>query len=322
MKRALQILLFIIIGCAALISFWPKETIDWTVHFDEAEIGDDIDAYLAAREAEVDGITPGAEKRVDWIGAPGQKAEYAIVYLHGFSATSQEIAPVPELIANDIGANVYYARLAGHGRDGQAMAEATAGAWYNDLHEALAIGRRIGERVIVVTASTGGTLASFAAIDINLARNIDGIVFISPNFGMKAPGSFLLNWPFARSFVPLLIGEERSWEPFNEEHGKWWTTSYPTQAVFPLANLVRNAVLLNFKDVFTPAFFIYMAEDEVVDAAETDRIAEAWGGAKTIWKPEPQDGMDPSNHVIAGDIMSPAMTAPVAQRISTWIKDL
>lgn len=38
--------------------------------FDPGRIGDDLDAYFAAREAQYKDIKPGTEKRVIWAGAP------------------------------------------------------------------------------------------------------------------------------------------------------------------------------------------------------------------------------------------------------------
>ena len=43
------------------------------------------------------------------------------------------------------------------------MEQADVNAWLNDLAEAVAIGREIGNRVIVIGTSTGGTLATFGA---------------------------------------------------------------------------------------------------------------------------------------------------------------
>ena len=58
-----------------------------------------------------------------------------------------------------LGANLFYTRLTGHGQDGAAMAEGSVNAWINDYAEAMAIGRAIGDKVVVIGTSTGASLA-------------------------------------------------------------------------------------------------------------------------------------------------------------------
>ena len=53
------------------------------------------------------------------------------------------------------------------------------------MAEAYAIGRRIGRRTIIIATSTGGTLAAAAALDAVAMRNVAGIVFVAPNFGLQ-----------------------------------------------------------------------------------------------------------------------------------------
>ena len=54
----------------------------------------DLDSYLAASEAQFSDIVPNTEKTIIWASEPGQKTDIAVVYLHGFSATRQETAPL------------------------------------------------------------------------------------------------------------------------------------------------------------------------------------------------------------------------------------
>ena len=88
-----------------------------------------------------------AAKRIVWAGAAGQKTPLAVIYVHGFSASAEEIRPVPDEVAKALGANLFYTRLAGHGRSGDAMAEPLAGDWIEDMAEAMAILQKLsGER--------------------------------------------------------------------------------------------------------------------------------------------------------------------------------
>ena len=82
-------------------------------------------AWLRKAESAYDDIKPGAERTIQWADpdAP-QKTPISLIYFHGYSATRQEVSPVCEQVGEAIGANVYFTRLAGHGRSDDAMAEA------------------------------------------------------------------------------------------------------------------------------------------------------------------------------------------------------
>lgn len=107
----------------------------------------DLSGWLAEREAAID---PDLAARIEWADAPDAQTEIAIVYLHGFSASPREIAPVPQHVAKALGANLFLARLTGHGQDGAALATASAEDWWRDTAEALAVGQRLGRRVVVI----------------------------------------------------------------------------------------------------------------------------------------------------------------------------
>lgn len=229
---------------------------------------------------------------------------------------------MPDNVARALGANLVFTRFRGHGRDGEAMAEARAGDWMADVAEALAIGRKVGQEVIVIATSTGGTVAAVAAHDQGLMRDVKGIAFVSPNFGLKAAGAKLLTMPGARYWVPLVAGRTRAFEPRNDRHAQEWTTSYPMEAVMPLAALVKHAAGLDYGAVSVPALFYYSEEDAVLDASAADAVREDWGGPVTHAVPELGPGVDPAAHVIAGDILSPGNTEAATEVILDWIGEL
>lgn len=317
-----RLLLALLIAGGLVWAFAPREPVDLGIEFTAESLGPDLEAYLAASEARFAGIVPDTEKRILWAGAPGVQTPLSVVYIHGFSATRQEISPVPEDVAAALGANLFSTRLAGHGRGGAAMAEPLAGDWIEDMAEALAIGRRLGRRVLVIGTSTGGTLAAIAAVEPALAQDLAGIVFVSPNFGINPVASFLLGLPLVRQWGPVLVGQTRSFPAHNEAHGRYWTTSYPTVAAVPLEALVRHALTLDYTTTTTPALFVYSDRDQVVQPARTADIAAQWAGPVQSWQPELTAGDDPNAHLIAGAIMSPGQTAPVVARIVDWARGL
>ena len=315
-----RLLIMIFALGAALYTFGPREPVDLTAP--RIQLGPDLDAWLAARESVFDDIVPGTEKRIVWAGEAGVVTPISLVYLHGFSATSEEIRPVPDKLAQALGANLFYTRLAGHGRDGDALAGPVVNDWIVDLAEAMEIGRAIGEEVVVIATSTGGTLAALGALDGEISARLKGIAFLSPNFRIKDPAARVLTFPLARDYLPSLVGQTRSFDVKNEAHAQYWTESYPVVALLPMAAMVEAARAADYADVTTPALFMYAPQDTVIDGAEAARVAARWGGPVQVEEVAPQEGMDPDNHVIAGDIMSPARTDPTVARILAWIGEL
>ena len=318
-RALLWVLVAILLAGGFLWLFGPREPVDLTARFDAAQLPDDLDAYLATREAVFDDITPGAEKRIRWQGAPGQGTDWAIVYLHGFSATSRETHPLTDRLADAIGANVVYTRLAGHGRTGAALGGASVADWAIDLDEALAIADRIGDRTLVIGVSTGATLA---VAGFDEGRGADAFIAVSPNFRIANPQAEVLTMPAARQWVPMLFGRERAFASLNDDHATWWTSRYPTTALFPMAALVKRAQVAGVEGFDIPALFVFDDADTVVDHRETRAVAARWGGPATIAEVKTGEGDDPGRHVIAGDILSPGMTDDIARLMTAWVRDL
>ncbi|MEM6389023.1 MAG: alpha/beta fold hydrolase [Pseudomonadota bacterium] len=313
----LLVLLVLLVGGMWL--FGPVEPVERGAPFTE-DIGDP-DAYLAAREAAFDDITPGTEARIVWAGESGATTDLVLVYLHGFSATSEEIRPVPDRVAEALGANLLYTRLTGHGRGGEALASASAGAWIDDAAEALAIASAIGERVVVIGTSTGATLAAVAATEPDLAPQIDAVAMISPNFELANPAGRILSWPGARIWAPWIAGPERAFETVNDGHERFWTTRYPTVSVLPMAALMQEVAARDVSGVNIPLMVIFSEDDRVISPPAARAFALRWGGEVEVSVQDlPAEGADPYAHVIAGDILSPAMTEPVTAELTDWIR--
>ena len=118
MRIFAAIFIVLALSITGLLLFAPREPVTGPLTFTQDRLGEDLDLYLAAEEGEYDDIIPGTQKRIVWAGEAGARTTFSIVYIHGFSATSEEIRPVPDNVAEALGANLYYTRLAGHGRGG------------------------------------------------------------------------------------------------------------------------------------------------------------------------------------------------------------
>lgn len=314
--------LALVLGLAVLWFVVPRTGVDRTITFSEADIPADPEGWITAREQQFTDIRPGDGKRILWAGAKGAKTPLAIVYIHGFSGGPAEIRPVPDEVARNLGANLFFTRLAGHGRDGKAMATASAEDWLFDMAEAMAIGRRLGDRVIVIGTSTGATLAALAATDPALNGGLAGTVLISPNFGVQPPAQWLLDAPFIESWGSRVADETRRFTPLNAEQGRHWTTEYPTSALYPMARLIRAARAADYAQATTPALFLYALADQVIDPDRIPPVINAWAGPTQVELREMQGDDDPYSHVIAGDILSPGQTEAVIDMITDWARGL
>ncbi len=315
MKRKIILLSIIII----LIIFLSGSEISLDYIIKTYIISGDLDKYLIQKESRFKDIVPGTEKKIFWADPKKKdKTEYSIIYLHGFSATRRETAPLSNMLAKKLQANLFYTRLTGHGRDGSALAEATVNNWLNDTIEAVTIGRLLGKRIIVIGTSTGATLATWLA-DYDRREDIAAFILISPNFGPKNPASEILNWPWAEYFVPLFLGKNISWESDNEKQMKYWTTSYPTISLLPMMGLIRLVTESDLNSISQPFLFIFSPEDKIVDPKKTEEIYGTLGSGNKQKYYVIKTG-DPNNHVIAGDILSPENNDLIVQVIFEFVE--
>jgi esterase/lipase len=321
-KRLVALSVFVVLGVTGVMLFGPRERVSSQVSFDPKVLGADLDIYLRDQESVYPQITEGVEKQILWAGEPGARTQDVIVYLHGFSATSQEIRPVPDRVAAELGANLYLPRLQGHGLPGSALGATKVDDWITDLAETMEIARRLGDRIIVMTTSTGGTLASVGLDFPNIMKGVEGIIFVSPNFGVHNKLSFLGRLPYGRVWFSWLAGNERSWEPINEQQEKYWTTKYPPHAIIPMMSMIAHTEDMDFSKTTIPALFYFSDKDTVVNAEITRQVLEKWGGPVDVVNPELPVERDDSFHVIAGDIVSPSQTQPATDAMLKWIKDL
>jgi pimeloyl-ACP methyl ester carboxylesterase len=325
MRRFGRLLGLLALLVAGLWLFGPYESVDLKASFEPRKFGEGVQVYfesIESIESLYKDITPGTEKRVIWQpGFKEQRTPYSVLYVHGFSATSQEIRPVPDRIADALRANLIYTRLQGHGRDGAALAAASPSVWMQDLAEGLAAARAIGDQVVVISTSTGGTLVAAGLLDPAMSENVAATIFVSPNFGVNDPRAFLMTWPAARYWLPLVMGGQYSSSSTDPQRAKFWTTTYPWSAFPPMGSLIKKVVGLDFRSATTPALFWFSMDDRVVRPDLTQEIAEQWGGPVAVQTVTMGPGDDPNAHVIAGDIRSPGQTEPAISGMLAWLAE-
>jgi len=153
-------------------------------------------------------------------------------------------------------------------------------------------------------------------------KNVGGIIFISPNFAINNRAANLLTSPFARQWVPLVIGTEQQGNPRNDRHARYWMMTYPTTALMPMAAIVAAVDRESYDDVDIPALFYYSRQDQVVVPEKTAAFARSWGGASKTIIASLTDDDDKFSHIIAGDIVSPNQTESAVDHMLAWITGL
>ena len=278
----------------------------------------DVDLYLSRREEQHAEIKPGQAKTILWNNpAARSKTPLALVYIHGFSASRRDITPVVETLASALHANAFLTRLAAHGSASAAgFATVTAQDWLDDAREALAIGRRIGERVVLIGTSTGALLATMAALEDNSPR-IAALVLLSPNFRIRDWRAKFISGPLGRLFARIIIGSEYSFRPDSRGHAEFWTSHYPAEGVVALMDLMNYARSIHLDNLKTPTLIIYTDKDSVVDTrAIQDRFDEIAGTPKLI-----VDLPEATRHELTGDALAPETVLPVVGQITTFLAE-
>jgi len=287
------------------------------------ELSGDLTEWVASREkhsSETRPIIASTEKRIRWYqGRKNTKAPFSVVYLHGFSATRQEIAPVGELIADGLEANLFETRLTGHGQLNNQLEDVRAEDWLADAAEALTIGAELGRKVILMGTSNGAALA-LAMKDHPTFQPVGFVVLLSPNFGPKDSNSDFLTWPGGPQLAQLMLGETRSWKPHNKLQALYWSTSYPTDALVEVMRLVKYVRGKQPLNLGQSVLMIYSPLDSVVD---TSRIVSAFDEMQSPGKQLitiPASG-DSSNHVLAGNIMAPENNRNIADSVVRFVNE-
>jgi esterase/lipase len=137
----------------------------------------------------------------------GERTEYSLLYLHGFSASWREGSPANEEFARHFGMNAYFPGLASHGLvTDDPLIDMTPDNLWESAKEALMIASNLGERVIVMGTSTGGTLALKLAAEF--PEYVDGLILYSPNIRINNNTAFLLARPWGLQLARQATGDK------------------------------------------------------------------------------------------------------------------
>ena len=263
MKKFFRVLLMIISVLAIVYLFGPtpaKPDYEKTLPV----ISSPVDDYVKQIESKHK-IKPGNEAEIVWANdSLKQKTEYAIVYLHGFTASKEEGNPVHKNIAKKFGCNLYLSRLAEHGLDtADVLINLTVENYWQSLKEALAIGKQLGNKIILMGTSTGGTNALQLAA--GYPDDIMALILLSPNVAINDPLAWVANNHWGLQIARLVKkGDFVESKDQRDIFKKYWYSHFRLEGVASLQELLETSMTKEtFEKITQPTLMLYYFKDAV-----------------------------------------------------------
>ena len=226
----------------------------------------ELEAYVANQESKHK-VKPDNEARIVWADSTKQKTKYSVVYLHGYSASQGEGDPVHKNFAKEFGCNLYLARLAEHGVDTtENLLYMTPDRLWASSKEALAIGKVIGENVIIMSTSTGGTMALILAGEY--PDDVFALLNMSPNITINDPLAWIGNNHWGLQLARIVKGGDNYVPKVKPGidvalNNKYWNEKYRFESVCQLEELVEDKMnKATFEKVKQPCLNLYYYKDE------------------------------------------------------------
>lgn len=227
----------------------------------------ELEVYVATQESKHK-LKPDNEARIVWASdSAKQKTKYSVVYLHGFSASQAEGDPVHKQFAKEFGCNLYLARLADHGIDTtEQLLYFTPDRWWTTCKEALAIGKSIGENVILMSTSTGGTMALMLAAEY--PKDVFALINISPNIAINDPLAWIANNPWGLQLARMVKGGNYNIPAVKDGtdmtlNHQYWNDQYRLESACQLQEMLESKMnKTTFEKVKQPTLTMYYYKNE------------------------------------------------------------
>ena len=207
-------------------------------------------------------LKPDNEARILWLNdSLKQRTEYAIVYIHGFSASQEEGDPVHYTFAKKFGCNLFLSRLEDHGTDTtEPLLNVTADKLWNSAKEAYVIGKQLGKKIILMATSTGGTLALKLAAEY---PDIAGLILLSPNIAINDPNAWVLDNHWGLQIAKLIKGNYIHAKDTTQLYAQYWNAKYRIESTVQLEELIETTMKEStFKKITQPVLMLYYYKDE------------------------------------------------------------
>lgn len=220
-----------------------------------------LEKYIRDNEAKHK-IKPDNEARILWLNdSLKNETEYAVVYLHGFSASQEEGDPLHFAFAQKFGCNLFLSRLDAHGIDTtEPLLSFTADGVWNSAKEAYAIGKKLGKKIILMATSTGGTLALKLAAEY---PDIAGLILLSPNIEINDSKAWMLNNHWGLQIAKAVVGTYRKASDTTAVYAQYWNNKYRIESTVQLEELLESTMKKStFEKVTQPTLLLFYYKDE------------------------------------------------------------
>ena len=223
----------------------------------------EVEAYIKNKESHLK-IKSDNESRIIWASESQKiKTRYSLLFLHGFSASWYSGNPVHIDFARRYGMNLYIPLLASHGIDTtDALIDMTPDCLFDSAKEALVIAHKLGEKVILMGTSTGGTLA--LKLVAEFPELTEGLILYSPNLASNNRAAFLLSKPWGLQIARIILNGKYyvAMTEFDSEYDQYWNGKFRIEAFVHIQQLLEAIVK---KEIFTkiekPVFLGYYYKD-------------------------------------------------------------
>ncbi len=216
----------------------------------------ELEQLITDSELAVANIKRDNEARIVWFDGKPARTSCSIVYLHGFTASQGEGYPIHGDIARRYGCNLYLSRLFGHGIDDKdAFRDMTMDRLISSAIYAYAVGRKIGEDVILMGTSTGASLAMFIA---SLFSEVKGIIAYSPLIDFHEIKARLIRSPYFRFLLTQLIRFKYIHKSNNStpKEEQYWYTDYHINGLIALNEFIQTYMQSETYQKVTQPFFL------------------------------------------------------------------
>ncbi len=200
----------------------------------------------------------GNQAHILWANNTKEQTEYSILYLNGFAGSNRDGYPLNKMVAETYKANLYMARMAGHGLKPTDTTEKFTAekAWEQAVRD-LAFANALGKKTIIMSTSTGGTLALKLAAEF--PEKVFALLNISPNIRDEQIGASVLNTPWGYELACLIfLSNTRHIEYEEDSAAMYWDTIYPVKSLVELQKLVETTMKpKTYQKIKCPVFTIY-----------------------------------------------------------------
>ena len=319
LKRYLLILLLILVAGYLLGPKPPKTELNKNLPSLPTSVSR-LESFVEDKSEGVS-VKPDNESRIIWANdSAKERTDYALLYLHGFSASWYEGYPANVEFARHFGMNAYFPRLASHGLETEdPLIDMTPDRLWESAKESLMLARRLGKKVIIMSTSTGGTLSLKLAADF--PEYVDGLILYSPNIRINNNTAFLLSKPWGLQIARSVYDSKYrvTSEDSTSQDCQYWNCKYRLEAIVYLQQLVDETMKKEiYQQVTVPVFLGYYYkddenQDEVVKVSAMQKMFKQLGTSDD--RKEKVAFPEAGDHVIGCELTSGAVNAVIRETL-------